>query len=154
MPPSAQSILKSPDSERLLSIGELAERSGVAATALRYYDELGLVRPIARVSGRRRYSAAAVAEVGAIRFLREVGFSLREIGTLMAGGERKARQKVVDCKLAELTEQQHRLQVARAALEHARRCPAGDPMQCPRFWTIIDGRQRGLSLEESHARVH
>jgi DNA-binding transcriptional MerR regulator len=46
---------------RHLSIGELAERSGVATTALRYYDQLGLVRPAARDSGgRRRYAASAV----------------------------------------------------------------------------------------------
>jgi DNA-binding transcriptional MerR regulator len=38
----------------LLSIGELAERTGVAATALRYYDQLGLVRPAERESGGRR----------------------------------------------------------------------------------------------------
>jgi hypothetical protein len=48
----------------LLSIGELAERTGVARSALRYYDELGLLRPTARESGgRRRHAASAVAEV-------------------------------------------------------------------------------------------
>jgi hypothetical protein len=56
--------------------------------------------------------------------------------------------------LAELAEQQHRIEVARTALEHGRHCPASEPMQCPRFWSIIEGRQRGLSREESHAQVH
>jgi hypothetical protein len=56
--------------------------------------------------------------------------------------------------MAELAEQQHRIEVARTALEHGRQCPAGEPMKCSRFWSIIEGRQRGLSLEESHARVH
>ena len=153
MPP-VQSALGSSDTSRLLSIGELAERTGMATTALRYYDELGLVRPAARASGRRRYSAAAVGEVGVILFLREVGFSLAEIGSLVAGGERRSWREVLDRKLIELAEQQHRLDVARAALEHARRCPAGEPVRCPRFWSIIEGRRRGLSLEESHARVH
>ena len=139
---------------QLLSIGELAERTGVATTALRYYDELGLVRPTARASGRRRYATSAVAEVGAVLFLREVGFTLAEIGSFMAAGGRRSWQKVVDRKLAELAEQQHRLDVARTALEHARKCPAGEPVRCPRFWSIIDGRLRGLSLEESHAGAH
>jgi DNA-binding transcriptional MerR regulator len=149
-----QSVLESSGTPKPLSIGELAERTGVATTALRYYDELGLVRPAARVSGRRRYAVSAVADVGAVIFLREVGFSLAEIGSLVAGGGRGSWQEIVDRKLVELAEQQHRLEVARAALEHARRCPAGEPVRCPRFWSIIEGQQRSLSLEESHVRAH
>lgn len=152
--PSANSAQDSSDTRRLLSIGELAERTGVATTALRYYDELGLVQPAARASGRRRYAASAVAEVGVIAFLREVGFSLAEVGSLVAGGERRSWREIVDHKLVELADQQHRLDVARAALEHARRCPAGEPLRCSRFWSIIEGQLRGLSLEESHARAH
>jgi DNA-binding transcriptional MerR regulator len=139
---------------RLLSIGELAERTGVAATALRYYDELGLVRPALRESGQRRYAPSAVAHVGVIVFFREVGFSLAEIGSLIAAGDRRSQREIIDRKLAELTEQQHRLDVTRALLEHGRRCPADGLMECPRFWSIIEGRLHGLSLEESHARVH
>jgi DNA-binding transcriptional MerR regulator len=127
----------------------------VATTALRYYDQLGLVRPAAREpGGRRHYAASAVAEVGVIRFLREVGFTLAEIHSLLAAGEQRSRQEIINRKLAELTEQQHQLDVARELLEHGRRCPAGDPMSCSRFWSIIEGRRHGLSLEESHARVH
>jgi DNA-binding transcriptional MerR regulator len=139
----------------LLSIGQLAERTGVATTALRYYDQLGLVRPTARESGgRRRYAASSVAEVGVIRFFREVGFTLAEIDSLLAAGKQRSRQEIIDRKLAEFTEQQHQLKVARELLEHGRRCPAGDPMRCSRFWSIIEGHRHGLSLEESHARVH
>ena len=139
----------------LLSIGELAERSGVATTALRYYEQLGLLRPEARErGGRRRYAASAVAEVGVIRFFREVGFTLAEIHCFLAAGEQGSRQEIINRKLAEFTEQQHQLEVARELLEHGRRCRAGDPLRCPRFWSIVDGRRHGLSLEESHARVH
>jgi len=143
-----------PGTSRLLSIGELAERSGVATTALRYYDELGLVRPAMRSSGHRRYAESAVAEVGAIRFFREVGFSLAEIISFLTAGDRPSRQEIIGRKLVELSEQQHRIEVAREALAHGQRCPAGDPLRCSRFWSIIDGQLRGLSLEESHARVH
>jgi DNA-binding transcriptional MerR regulator len=110
----------------LLSIGELSDRTGVPTSALRYYDELGLVRPAARAAGRRRYAPSAVRDVSLILFLREIGFSLTEIGTFIAG-ERPGRQELIDAKLAELAEQQHRIEVARTALEHGRRCPATDP---------------------------
>lgn len=136
-----------------MSIGELSERTGVPTSTLRYYDELGLVPPAARASGRRRYAEAAVRDVGAIVFFREIGFSLAEIGRFITG-ERPDRRALIDQKLTELAEQQHRIEVARTALEHGRRCPAGEPMQCPRFWSIIDGRMAGLSVEESHAGAH
>ncbi|WP_410585806.1 MerR family transcriptional regulator [Amycolatopsis sp. lyj-108] len=136
-----------------LSIGDLSERTGVPTSALRYYDELGLVRPTAREAGRRRYAESAVRDVSAILFFREIGFSLAEIGRFLTG-ERQGRREMIDHKLAELIEQQHRIEVARTALEHGRKCPAVDPMKCTRFWAILEGRQRGLSLEESHSRVH
>ena len=152
--PTSRSAPGRPGTSKLLSIGELAEHTGVATTALRYYDELGLVRPATRSSGRRRYTPSAVAEVAVILFFREVGFSLTEIGSLLAEGGRRSRQEIIDRKLGELTEQQHRLDVARDVLEHGRRCAADDPMRCSRFWSIIDGQLRGLPLAESHARSH
>ncbi|QWF77727.1 MerR family transcriptional regulator [Amycolatopsis sp. CA-230715] len=136
-----------------LSIGELSERTGVPTSALRYYDELGLVRPSSRDSGRRRYAESAVKDVAVVLFLAEIGFSLAEIGTYL-DGERTGRREMIERKLAELAERQHRIEVARTALEHGLKCPASEPMKCSRFWSIIDGRMRGLSLEESHGRVH
>ncbi|UWZ40574.1 MerR family transcriptional regulator [Dactylosporangium roseum] len=137
----------------LLSIGELSERTGVPTSALRYYDEIGLVRPAARAAGRRRYAQSAVRDVGLILFFRDIGFSLTEIGRFIAG-ERQGRREMIDHKLAELAERQDRIEVARTALEHGRRCPASDPMKCSRFWSIIEGRLHGLSAEESHERAH
>jgi DNA-binding transcriptional MerR regulator len=150
--PTPDRSLSSP-TPRLLSIGELSERTGVPTSALRYYDELGLVRPASRVAGRRRYDSSAIADVGVVLFLREVGFSLAEIGRFSTARGRSQRA-IMEQKLAELTQQQHRIEVARAALEHGLHCPAGEPTKCPRFWSIIEGRQRGLSLEESHERAH
>jgi len=139
----------------LLSIGDLARRTGVAVTALRYYDELGLVRPETRASGQRRYAESAVQGVGVVLFLRDVGFSLAEITELTAARTRTAGWlALVEGKLDALADQEHRLLVARTALEHARDCSAKDPSRCPRFWAIIDARLRGESLEESHAALH
>lgn len=142
-------------SDGLISIGELARRTGVAVTALRYYDELGLVRPKTRASGQRRYTESAVRTVGLVLFLRDVGFSLAEVAELVTSRNRSPRwSALVDRKLVVLAEQEHRLVVARTALEHARRCPARDPSRCPRLFSIIDARLRGESLEDSHAAVH
>lgn len=152
--PSEKNRSKSSGKRALLSIGELSERTGVTTSALRYYDDLGLVRPEARASGHRRYAVSAVIDVGTILFLQEVGFTLAEIGWLVAGGQRRPWREIVDHKLAELSEQERRLRVARVALEHAKRCPADAPVGCPRFRSIIEGQLEGLSWEESHARLH
>lgn len=136
-----------------LSIGELSERTGVPATTLRYYDDLGLVRPVARPAGRRRYAATAVRDVGVVILFREIGFSLAEIGRFVAGGQ-PSRREMIDRKLAELAEQRHRIEVARLALEHGRQCPAPEHLACPRFRSIVDGRLSGVPLAESHARAH
>lgn len=142
-------------SERLISIGELAALTGVTITTLRYYDELGLVPPRTRASGQRRYAESAVRTVGVVLFLRDVGFSLAEIGELMASDARtESWSRLVDHKLTALAQQQHRLVIARTALEHARACPANDPSRCPRFWSIIAARLSGESLEASHAAIH
>jgi len=141
--------------DSLIPIGELAKRTGVAITALRYYDELGLVRPKTRASGQRRYAESAIREVGVVLFLRDVGFSLAEVAEMAAASGRTVRRSsLVERKLGEVAEQERRLLVARTALEHSRDCPAKDPARCPRFWSIIDARLSGKSLEDSHATLH
>lgn len=96
---------------------------------------------------------SAVSDVGVIVLFGEIGCSLAEIGRFLAG-ERQRRRELIEHKLADLATQQPRIEVTRTTLEHGRHCPASEPLQCSRFWSIIDQRQHGRSLEESHARVH
>ena len=65
----------------LLTIGEVSRRSGVAASALRYYEELGLIKS-ERIgsSGHRRYPRAVLRVVAFIVFAQRIGLSLEEIG--------------------------------------------------------------------------
>src|SRR5215472_15481815 len=87
--------------DRLLTIGELARRTGVATSALRYYEERGLLPAPARMSGQRRYAESTVALVSIILLLRDVGFSLSEQQAFMTsravapdGWRRLARRKL------------------------------------------------------------
>jgi DNA-binding transcriptional MerR regulator len=109
----------------------------VAITALRYYDELGLVRPAARVGGQRRYDESAVRQVGVVLLLRDVGFTLDEIARLIGGGSWRSMAKA---KLVALERQAADIDAARTALDHALHCPAKEPAACPRFWAIVDER--------------
>lgn len=63
-----------------LTIGEVAERSGVATSALRYYEDRGLIRAERNSSGHRRYARPVIRRVAFIVFAQRVGLTLEEIG--------------------------------------------------------------------------
>jgi MerR family transcriptional regulator, redox-sensitive transcriptional activator SoxR len=69
----------------LLTIGEVAKRSGMAASALRYYEERGLIACEMRAgSGHRRYARAVLRRIAFIAFAQRIGLSLEEIGVELA----------------------------------------------------------------------
>ena len=140
-------------SERLLTIGELARRAGVATSALRYWEDLGLLPAPARISGQRRYPESAVALVGVILLLRDVGFSLAEQKALMAsrGVALDEWRRLARRKQAELDEHIAKAQAAREAIDHALRCPHEDILQCPNFRGLITARLAGQPLHEAHS---
>jgi len=139
-------------SDRLLTIGELARRAGVATSALRYYEEFGLLPTAARISGQRRYPESAVGLVGIILLLRDVGFSLAEQKALMASRAVALDdwQRLARHKLAELDDQIAKAQTAREAIDHALRCPHEDILECPNFASVIAARLTGQPLHEAH----
>jgi MerR family transcriptional regulator, redox-sensitive transcriptional activator SoxR len=69
----------------LLTISEVSLRSGVAASALRFYEERGLIKSERIGSGHRRYSRAALRRVAFIVFAQRIGLTLEEIGAELAG---------------------------------------------------------------------
>ncbi len=68
----------------LMTIGEVARRSGVAASALRFYEERGLIRSERAGSGHRRYPRAVLRRIAFIVFAQRVGLTLDEIGAELA----------------------------------------------------------------------
>jgi MerR family redox-sensitive transcriptional activator SoxR len=144
-------------SDERLTIGMLARSTGVATSALRYWEQLGLLTAPVRESGQRRYASSAVRLVGLILLLREVGFTLREIRTLVAdrAEDPVAWQELYQRKLVELDEQISRAQVARTALAHGLACPHdGGVFDCPNFTAAVSARLDGRPLREAHAQVH
>lgn len=70
--------------ETLLTIGEVARRSGVAASALRFYEERGLIASERAGSGHRRYPRPVLRRLAFIVFAQRVGLTLEEIGAELA----------------------------------------------------------------------
>lgn len=121
--------------EKFYSVGEAAARAGVTAEALRHYDRIGLVRPAEtdRWTKYRRYSEEDIIRIKTVTALRDMGFSLREIGqmleteeigALVGGFERALRQ--ADEKIAALREAKRRIGRVKAHYEgKLRELPAG-----------------------------
>jgi MerR family redox-sensitive transcriptional activator SoxR len=67
-----------------LTIGEVAERSGVATSALRFYEDRGLIRSERNASGHRQYPRAVIRRIAFIVFGQKIGLTLEEIGAELA----------------------------------------------------------------------
>lgn len=88
---SAGTVERPTDSAQYLSIGDAAERTGLTQRTLRYYEELGLLKPPARVArGQRLYGPDDLARVAQVRRMKELlGFSLTEIGEVLEAEDAK-----------------------------------------------------------------
>ncbi|WP_436796394.1 MerR family transcriptional regulator [Actinospongicola halichondriae] len=118
----------------MLTIGALAERSGVPATTLRYYDKIGLLPPTALQGGQRRYDERAEAKLTVIATCRAAGFTLEEIGLLYDDRSpgREPSKAMARHKVADIDRQIDQLHRARAIIEWGLRCtcPALDDCTC------------------------
>ena len=122
-----------------MPIGELARRTGVATSALRYYERIGLLPRAERAGQRRHYPPATAERVALIRLYQEAGFTLAEIGPLLAATRRRrAWARVAERKIAELDARIADAQQAKNLIEHALRCPHRDLLTCPSFRSALE----------------
>ena len=110
-----------------MSIGEVARRSGVAPSAIRYYESLGLLPAPPRAGGKRRYDESVLDWLGVIALAREAGFTMAELRELVRGfepGTPPARRwrRLAARKLAEVDELVARAERMRTVLRHALAC--------------------------------
>jgi DNA-binding transcriptional MerR regulator len=116
-----------------MAIGEVAARAGVAPSALRYYERLGLLPAPVRSSGRRRYTDDVLVRLRVIAFAQGCGFTLREVRELFGGRPYSARLRALaGRKLGELEEAAARIEAMRALLRSALRCDCLTLEQCGR----------------------
>jgi MerR family transcriptional regulator, redox-sensitive transcriptional activator SoxR len=102
-----------------LTIGELAARTGLPTSTLRYYDRIGLVPATGRSGGQRRYDPKVIQRVRAVTLCQRSGFTLEETGRLLDGGrpwQALARRKVEELQ-GRIAELQQTTALLRSALE-------------------------------------
>lgn len=127
-----------------LDITEVAQRAGVAASTLRFYEDKGLIASIGRRGLRRVFDAGVLDRLALIALGRAAGFSLEEIGLMFApdGRPRIDREKLLS-KADELDRTIRTLSAMRDGLRHAAACPAPSHMECPTFRRILRAAASG-----------
>jgi len=131
-----------------MNIGEAAARSGLPAKTIRYYEEIGLVRPGRQDNGYRAYDEPQVRMLQFVHRARDLGFSIDECRSLLSlyldRGRSSADVKAIAlAKLDEIDARIDRLQAMRRTLAHlAETCHGDDRPECP----ILDDLASGAAF--------
>jgi MerR family transcriptional regulator, copper efflux regulator len=132
-----------------MNIGQAARASGVSAKMIRYYEQIGLVRPAERTdSNYRSFDERNVNELRFIKRARSLGFSVEEIANLLSLWRDRARpsrevKSIADQHVAELEGRIAEMQAMADTLRHLSGCCAGDDRpDCPILADLAAGDPR------------
>jgi len=121
-----------------MSIGQVARICGLAPSAIRYYEQAGLLPKAARVSRQRRYGTETIGRLRLLQVAREAGFSIAETRTFVTGFSATTPpamrwRALAKRKLAEIEAQMVRLQRMQTLLESGFRCQCLSIEDCARI---------------------
>lgn len=140
--------LKSNGGMELIPIGAAAARLGLSQSALRYYDERGLVRPRTRQAGRRMYGPEELRRLAFIKIVHRLGLPLDTAAAVLdAPGEQW--RETVRARIEELDQVIAQARSAQEFLNHALHCPADHPArECATMMGGLDRLVEGMTLEQ------
>ncbi len=122
----------------VLDITEVAQRSGVPASTLWFYEQKGLIASIGRRGLRRLFDPGVLERLALISLGRAVGFSLDEIALMFApDGRPRIDRQMLAAKADDLDRTIRKLSAMRKGLSHAAACPAPSHMECPTFRRLV-----------------
>jgi DNA-binding transcriptional MerR regulator len=130
-----------------MDIAEVAKRSGMRASTLRYYEEKGLISSVGRQGLRRTFAPGVLDQLALIALGQSAGFSLDQIRTMFSpDGRPSIDRQMLSSKADEIDTTIKRLKAMRDGLRHAAVCPAPSHAQCPTFQRLLRAASTG-SLE-------
>ena len=121
-----------------MTIGAVAAQTGRRPSSIRYYEQIGLLPPAARISGRRVYGPDTVRTLAVIETGQRAGLTLDEIRTLLSAApdDQAAVERLREVairKLPQVKELIERTEIVRDWLEAAVRCECPSLDECPLF---------------------
>lgn len=127
-----------------MDIAGVAKRTGVPASALRYYEKMGLIKSVGREGLRRTFAASVFDQLALIALGQAAGLSLQEIRSMLSpkGGPRIDRA-LLAAKADEIDASIVHLRAVSRGLRHAASCPAPSHSQCPTFQKLLKAAASG-----------
>ncbi|HEX6154646.1 MAG TPA: helix-turn-helix domain-containing protein [Burkholderiales bacterium] len=127
-----------------MDIAEVAQRSGIPASTLRFYEEKGLISSRGRRGLRRLFDSAVLDRLALIALGSAAGFSLDEIARMFApDGKPRIDRAMLAAKAQELDRTIRKLGAMRDGLRHAAACPAPSHLECPTFRRLLRAAASG-----------
>jgi MerR family redox-sensitive transcriptional activator SoxR len=135
-----------------MTIGEVAKKAGLRASAIRYYEKAGLLPKPVRSSGQRRYDSSVLARLAVLERAKDCGFTLREARQLFNDQGRPAErwQRLAPKKIAELDALIQRATAMKELL--VRRCQCADLEECGRKM-LAANCEPGLTLKKKRGNA-
>ncbi|MEM9634132.1 MAG: helix-turn-helix domain-containing protein [Pseudomonadota bacterium] len=140
---------------KLLDISEVTQQTGVAASAIRHYEEKGLITSVGRRGLKRLFGPEILDQLALITLGSAAGFSLDEVKGMFGPDGRPAlsRQMLFD-KADDLDRQIEQLAHLRDLIHHVAECPAPSHMECPKFRRLLRlGGKKKLTTQARKKRV-
>ncbi|MBA2471261.1 MAG: MerR family transcriptional regulator [Pseudonocardiales bacterium] len=132
----------------LIPIGQAADRLGLSPSALRYYDERGLVSPPERQAGRRMYGPEEFRRLAFIKIAQRLGLPLDTAAAVLDAPGPQWRQTVRQ-QIAELDQVIAQAQAAQTFLTHALNCPTNHPArECATMIATLDRLVDGTAVDQ------
>ncbi len=121
-----------------LDISDVAKRSGLPSSALRFYEEKGLIVSVGRHGLRRVFDRSVLERLTLIKLGRSAGFTLDEIACMFApDGKPRINRQILSAKAEELDATIRKMTAMRNGLRHAASCPAPSHLECPTFRRLM-----------------
>ena len=137
-----------------MDIAEVAKRSGVPASTLRFYEEKGLISSVGRQGLRRVFNDSILERLALIALGRAVGFSLDEIARMIGSkGSPNIDRQLLVSKADELDRTIHQLAAMRDGLRHAAVCSAPSHMECPKFRRLLGLAKNGVISRKNTGKL-
>jgi DNA-binding transcriptional MerR regulator len=136
-----------------MDIAEVARRSGVPASTLRFYEKSGLIASLGTPGERRRFAPAVLDQLALIALGQSAGLSLDEIRSMLSPQGPRIDRQLLKAKADEIDATIVQLQAMSRGLRHAAACPAPSHAQCPTFQRLVKAAARGALDRRRSAAV-